>query len=388
MIEQKEIKFERGEFSIEGRTYIIPSCPELGFSCGYSIFVPKNCDKNTTLLMHCCNTGNDVPVHLEEANDIAKKSTYERPNPGMWFGNDLNMPVLIPIIPRVIGYYTQSLSRAVFKNDTSALIADNTKRSDKRKISSSEIDQIREQCKDLPLQVVNMIKNAKSFLQSLGIEVDDKVIIDGYSAGSKFANYFTALHPEVVKICICGGNSGLGILPLKELNGQKIQYPLGIADLPDFDYDAFCQIPQLYYIGTEDYNDPAMVECQYQTDNEGSYILNGGSRIPIMDNNGNVIPVLDESGRLQPRYTESYSQEEIGIIYNLLGKNPQTRFANQERIYLSLGINANFQRFPGDHNTVTQHHNGSYFPTNECVKDFIRSIIAQEKEKDMSSYQF
>ncbi len=380
MIEQKEIKFEKDGMIIEGVTYIVPSNPKSGYNCGYSIFVPKNCEKNTTLLMHSCNTGNNVPVHLEEANDIAKKSTYERPNPGIWFGSDLNMPVLIPLIPRIRGYYTQSLRRQVFKNDISALIEENAKRSDELKISTSEIKQIQEQCKDLPSQVANIIKSAKTFLKSIGINVDDKVIAEGYSAGSQFANYFTALHPELVKACICGGNSGLGILPLKELGNQELQYPLGIADIPNFDYDAFCQIPQLYYIGTEDYNDPAMIEYECQTDSDGRYIIEHGSRVPIMDENGNVIPILDRNGKIQPRYKESYSQEEIEIIYNYLGKNPQVRFANQERIYSSLGINASFQRFPGDHNTVTQNHDGTYIFTNECIKDFIRSVIVQEKE--------
>ncbi|MDE5539848.1 MAG: hypothetical protein K2J20_05125 [Bacilli bacterium] len=380
MIEQKEVKFENDGILIEGTTYIIPPNHEFGYNCGYSIFVPKKCEKNTTLLMHSCNTGNNVPIHLEEANYIAKKSTYERPNPGMWFGSDLNMPVMIPLIPRIEGYYTQSLRRKVFLSDISGLIEDNTKRNDERKISEEEIKQIQEQCKDLPSQVANMIKSAKIFLQSIGINVDDKVIAEGYSAGAQFANYFTALHPELVKACICGGNSGLGILPLRELNGQKLQYPLGIADISNFDYDAFCQTPQLYYIGTEDYNDPAMIECQYLTDNEGRYIVNHGSRVPIMNENGNVIPVLDRNGKIQPRYPESFSKEEIEIIYNYLGSNSQTRFSNQERIYSSLGVNARFQRFPGNHNTVTQNHNESYFFTNECIKDFIRSVLAKEKE--------
>ena len=380
MVEQYEVKFEREGILIEGITYIIPPSIELGYNCGYSIFVPKNCDKNTTILMHSCNTGNNVPIHLEEANEIAKRSTYERPNPGMWLGNDLNMPVLIPLIPRIEGYYTQSLRRQVFKNDISGLIQDNANRSDERKISEEEIKKIQEQCQNLPSQVANIIKSAKSFLQSIGIEVDDKVIAEGYSAGSQFANYFTALHPELVKACICGGNSGLGILPLKELNNQKLQYPLGVADISNFNYEMFCQIPQLYYIGTDDYNDPAMVECQYKRDYDGNYILEHGSRVPIMNENGNVIPVLDKSGKIQPRYKESFSQEEIEIIYNYLGSNPQVRFANQERLYSSLGVNASFQRFPGNHNTVTQNHNGTYIFTNECIKDFIKKVIDQEKE--------
>lgn len=374
MVEQKEVKFVRDAVLIEGTIYIVSPNPDLGYNLEYSIFVPKKCENNTTLLLHCCNTDNDVPIHVKDAIEIARRSTYERPNLGMRFGNELNMPVMIPLIPRIVGYYTQALGRQVFKNDITGLIEDNAKRSVQWKLFEGESDQIREQCRDLHLQVVNMIKNAKSFLQEIGINIDDKVIIEGYSAGSKFANYFTALHPEAVKACICGGNSGLGILPLKEFDGHELLYPLGVTDIPNFDYEAFCQIPQLYYIGTEDYSDPAMIECVYQTDRDGRYVIKNGTRVPVLDKSGNVIPVFDKSGRLQPRYSDSFSREEIEIIYNCLGKNPQVRFANQEKVYSSLGINASFQRFPGDHSTISQNR------TYESVKDFIKSVIVQEKK--------
>ncbi len=386
MMEQKPVKFTMRDIVIEGMTYLLPPNPEEGYSCGYSVFVPKDCENHTTLIMHSCNTGSEVPVHLEEANEIAKRSTYERPNPGMWFGNDLHMPVLIPIIPRIQGYYTQGLGSRVFHNDVSYLIADQERRADDEKLSEQEIQMVQEQCRDLPLQVANMIQSAKRFLFSIGITVDEKVIAEGYSAGSKFANTFTALHPELIKACICGGNSGLGILPISEYHGQVLNFPLGVADLSSFDREAFCQIPQLYYIGTEDYNDPAMYKCNFQKDSEGRFLKDEeGRRIPITDERGRIIPVLDEFGRLQPRYPENYTQEEIEQIHSLLGENPQTRFAHNEAIYTALGIHATFRRFPGTHNSVTRRHNGSYIYTNECVKDFIRTVLTQEKGLENSA---
>ena len=107
--------------------------------CGFSIFVPIGFDKDTTLIMSSCNTGNNVPIHLTEANEIARKSTYERPNPGMWFGSDLNMPVMIPLIPRVVGYYTQALGSRVLHNDVSLLIEDQDRRSNDEKLSEEAI---------------------------------------------------------------------------------------------------------------------------------------------------------------------------------------------------------------------------------------------------------
>lgn len=245
--------------------------------------------------------------------------------------------------------------------------------------------QVQEQCRDIPTQVMNMIESAKLFLQSLGINVDEKIVVEGYSAGSKFANCFTAIHPEIVKACICGGNSGLGILPITEYKGQQLNYPLGVADIPYFDYDTFCQIPQLYYIGTEDYNDPAMPKTTYKVDSDGNYMLDtNGNRIPQTNEKGMIVPLLDETGKMQPRYAENYTQNEFEIIQQLLGENPQTRFTNNEEVYLSLGINATFQRFPGYHNSVTQNHDGTHYYTNEIVKNFIKSILNRTENLENS----
>lgn len=262
MIVEKNIKFERGDFITEGTTYIISPNHEKGFLCGYAVFVPKDGETDTTLILHSCNTGNNVPVHLDEANIIARESTYRHVDYGFWLRVDLRMPILVPLIPRVQCYYTQALGSRVLHNDVSFLIEDQERRDEKDKLSEEEIIQIQEQCRDLPNQVANMIKSAKIFLVSKGITVDDKVIAEGYSAGAKFANGFTILHPELVKACVCGGNTGLGILPLSEYKGQELKYPLGVSDLPNFDKDAFCNVPQLYYMGTEDYNDPAVLKMK------------------------------------------------------------------------------------------------------------------------------
>ncbi len=379
MIESKKVKFEKNNTVIDGTTYLIPPNPNEGYKCGYSIFVPKNCEQNTTLIMHSCNTGNNVPIHLEEANEIVKKSTYERPNFGMNLGNDLNMPVLIPLIPRVRSYYTQTLGSMVYHNDVSILLEDQARGNEEEKLSKQEIRMIQEQCQDIHIQVVNMIKSSRLFLQSLGITIDTKVIVEGYSAGSKFANCFTALHPELVKACIGGGNSGLGILPIIEYKGQKLNFPLGVADVPNFDYDAFCQIPQLYYIGTEDDNDPAMYKCNFKMNANREFLRDEENKlIPVTDESGKIIPVLDGNGRLQPRYLENYTQQEIEQIHSLFGENPQIRFANNEAMYTALGVNATFKRFPGTHNTVNQNC------IKECVKNFIRNVNVQEKQFDNS----
>lgn len=371
---------------IEGTTYLIPPNPEYGYLCGYSLFIPKGCEKDTTLIVHSCNTGGrglkkgSTAYHLDEANEVAKISTYDL-NPGIWFGSDLKMPVLIPIIPRVADYYTHALGSEVLHNDVSGLIKAQEERNDEEKLSDKEIAQIQKQCWNITEQLVNMIKSSKLFLEQLEITIDDKVITEGYSAGSKFANLFTALHPEIVKACVCGGNSGLGILPISEYKGQILNYPLGVANIPNFDAESFKKTPQLYYIGTEDYNDPAMPKCDFKTDEKGNEIKDSeGNKIPVTDEKGNIIPILDDFGHIQPRFNANYTQTEIEQIHNLLGSNPQVRFDNNQRLYNALGVNAVFRKFPGTHKTVTNNHDGEYVYTNECVKDFIRNVLKKEKE--------
>lgn len=367
---------------LKGQTFIFPADPDKGFNCEYSLFIPDGCQFDTTLLMYGCNTASNVPIHLEDANRIARDSTTKDKTNGMWLGYDLKMPVLTPLFPRVEGYYTQALGSQVLHNDVSTLIADQERRKPEDRLSLEEISKIQEQCKDMPGQLVNMIKSSRDFLNKTGIKVDEKVIAAGYSAGSKFANGFTALHPEMVKGLIAGGASGLGILPLKELNGQTLNYPLGVADITNFNEELYKSIPQLYYIGNRDQNDPAMVKCNFEVSQDGSYVESSefGGKKPLLDVNGNVIPKLDSNGEIQARHKENYTQSEIIQIHTLLGSNPQTRFDNSQKLYTSLGVNAEFKKLDGDHNSVSRIENGISV-THETEVSFIKSVLAKEKKK-------
>ena len=73
----------RDEF---GTVYIVLPNTEKGFNCGYSLFIPTGCNIDTTLLVHCCNTGgygvtdgvldsSKRAIHLDEANEAAKISS-------------------------------------------------------------------------------------------------------------------------------------------------------------------------------------------------------------------------------------------------------------------------------------------------------------------------
>lgn len=347
---------------IKGKIYFIPPNPDKGFNFGYSIFIPEGCQTNTTLLFHATNTGgcgvvdgklarNKPAYTLEEGEEAAKLESYY-PYEAFWSGFDLKMPVITPIIPRIYGYYTHALGSMVFNNDVSVLREYNNRRPKDAKLTEEQIIEVQEKCYDIPSQVVNMVKDAQDMLVGLGINVDEKVIMEGYSAGSMFSNYFTALHPEMVKACISGGTLGLSIMPLEKLDGEELKFPLGIADIPYFDLDEFKKIPQFYYTGDEDYNDPAEINEEAK-----------------------------KRGEFTPKHPDCYSTKETKIIHEILGDNIQIRFDNCQRIYQQLGINAFFQKFPGNHKSIIQQKDSNgYQLVHEKIKKFIIQVLQKEKE--------
>ena len=349
-----------------GRNYIIPANPKKGFLFAYALFVPEGCELDTTLLVHCINTGGagitdgkldrtKPAISLSEGEEAAKLESFKG-NEAVYCSNDLKMPLLTPLFPRIRGFYTHSLGSKVYNNNLSYLKEVNSTPSQYKQLSNEELDFIQERCRDLPSQLVNMVEDAKEYLKTLGISIDSKIIIEGYSAGSKFANLFTALYPSIVKACIGGGIGGLGILPVSTISDQELKFPLGIADIPDFDLDAFKVVAHYYYIGEQDNNDPAEVKS------------------------------VGTDGELIPLYPECYTNHETTQIHTLLGRNIQDRFNHNKKVYEQFGINAVFQKFYGDHRTINvlQDTKTGKYIIHESIIEFIKNVL--EKEKELSEY--
>lgn len=254
-----------------------------------------------------------------------------------------HLPMIIPVIPRIIGLDTSYLGAGVYHNDFSK-----TKiYIDKGMCQLTYADL--EYFKDIHKQVCLMIENALGFLRELGYNPKDKVIMEGYSAGSKFANFFTAIHPSLVKMLIGGGTAGLMIRPLKELNSYKLNYPVGINDLPEFDFEGFKIIQQFYFIGLEDANDVAIPKFKIDPVNKDEC----GNSIPLLDEFGNRVYETLENGDYEAFYQEGYySKYDINAINKGISDNIQTRFDNARKIYEELGINAEFKKYPGNHKNV------------------------------------
>jgi len=108
-------------------------------------------------------------------------------------------------------------------------------------------------------QVNLMIDKLIDDLSHDGYNVQDKVFIEGFSAGCMFAQRYTIIHPERVKAMAgeqCGGSL---VMPFQEIDGEKVNWPLGINDFESllgfqFDEGSYKEVPHFIYIGDKDVN--------------------------------------------------------------------------------------------------------------------------------------
>lgn len=206
---------------------IIDKDEEKGFNWDYILYMPKEIS-SSNLLVIPNNTGtvdDDILVHRANAIGLAEWKSR--------LADDLGVPLLVPIFPRSESHadiYTHALDR-------NALITDI------------------EDMKKLDMQLIAMIDDSRDYLKENDVELDEKILMWGFSASGDFVDRFTFLHPELVKAATLGGCDNM--IPLKELNGENLPYPIGIYDYEDitgreFDKDAFESVSRYSYKGSND----------------------------------------------------------------------------------------------------------------------------------------
>jgi pimeloyl-ACP methyl ester carboxylesterase len=95
-------------------------------------------------------------------------------------------------------------------------------------------------------------------LRGNDVAVDEQVYMMGFSSPGMFAHRFAMLHPTRVKALWLGGH-GPAPLPIWELNGYPLNYPLGPGNLQalsgaPFDFEAYRTIPHFVCVGENDTN--------------------------------------------------------------------------------------------------------------------------------------
>ncbi|VXC15756.1 conserved hypothetical protein [Flavobacterium sp. 9AF] len=248
------------EFHKSDTLFIIKKNPEKEFYHDYILFVPREVplNKKTYLLVEPNNTGrpsDSIEVHKKYAIDLASVSSV-----GNNISTMLKIPLLVPVFPRPSSYeliYTHALDRDVMLEKSLEL-------------------------KRLDLQLLAMINDAKIVLNKMGIKVDSKVFMNGFSASATFTNRFSFIHPHAIKALAIGGFNGELMLPQDKINDTKLNYPLGLNDFSDlfdkkFDIDSYKQIPQFIYMGKLDENDAVQFDDAY-SENERQIINNNIGR--------------------------------------------------------------------------------------------------------------
>lgn len=215
---------------------LIPAKPEKGFHYPYYLNIPQKTDKSDykRLIVEPNNTGsvNDsLGLHADYAKLDASGASL-----GGWLGETLNMPVLVPVFPRPLtnweDNYYHTLSRDVMLQESG---------------DGQRVD----------LQLIAMIKDAQELLASNGIKLEKKVFMTGFSASGQFVNRFTVLHPEWVRAVFHGGFT---MYPIDNIDGNKLNFPLGVADIEEivgtaFNPDEYKEVAQFVYTGDLDRND-------------------------------------------------------------------------------------------------------------------------------------
>ena len=177
------------------------------------------------------------------------------------------------------------------------------------------------------LKVKSCIEDAMDFARELcpGIQLQDKVVLSGYSASATFAQRFALAHPEIVDKCVTGGAAGAIPVPTKELG-----YPLGIRDYEqlfgkEFNEEAYRKIQFAYYVG------------EYEAERPGFWDRNGREiRKDIRDRIVNVgdveMPMADQSYR-----GKSVSPEEGKKQRRIFGEELNERFIRTLKQLVEMG---------------------------------------------------
>lgn len=225
----------------------IDADPNSGFHYPYFLHIPDAVHgrESVPILVETTNMPgpiDDFGAHLEQAQKRANEGVGRR------IADALELPFLHPVFPRPVSepvdwlHYTHALDP-----ETMQIEGDPLERIDR--------------------QLLQMVTDAQRRLSEEEIQTRDRFIMNGFSASAKFANRFSALHPEKLISVSAGGLDGTMILPKEEAavpihwrDTVELEYPVGTANTEEltgkpFDLDAFRDVHQFLYLGEDDDSD-------------------------------------------------------------------------------------------------------------------------------------
>lgn len=266
------------KIEIKDESYIIrvPAMPERGFNFPYLLRVPSKAsvnkvenkrDKNYLIVETVNDIGVDNYIEIL-ANRVMKD--IDR-NYGTFYAETLGLPMIMPVIPRTNATYLESYNgdkywAAVYEQalDRDSIFLEELIKSPetgsflKEYYKSFNLNP--ESLYRLDKQVLSMMEHAVDYINKGEIKVESKIIFTGFSASAVFAQQFSSLYPEKVKMLIAGGSIKDTVIPATTYKGEKLIYPIGVAEHEKitgkpFDLKAYNNIAQISYMGDKDVND-------------------------------------------------------------------------------------------------------------------------------------
>lgn len=227
--------------------------------------------------------------------------------------------------------------------------------------------QLSKECFDLPKddllyrvdeQIVRMIAKTKNMvLNEFGINLDNKIFLNGYSSSGVFAQRFSLLHPEMIDTVCIGGASGSIPVPSDDLD-----YPLGVKDYEElmgkkFDFEQYKDIKFRYYVG--EYETFKKSNCRY-----------------------------DDNGEFAPMHDMSYFNRSVPVDVGkkqreLFGKDMFERANRTVQVLKSLGLNIEHHIIKGRGHNNYKDIVGVNELGDRFITDSYRDFIEENKNRKM-----
>lgn len=237
--------------NVYSKTIVVKANPEKGFHFPYLLKTSKKTVDANYMVVESNNTGSGNSI--KGMTSKAKKSLSWVL--GSSISKKLNYPMLMPVFPFGTSalmqnkYYFPQLDSDVLKID-------------------------KDKYRRIDLQLIAMIDDAREkLLKENNQNINEKVIMVGFSSSSLFSARFTFLHPDRVSVAIGGGIGGLLPVPADKINGIEAIYPIGTYDFENitgtkFNLEEYKKTPQFYYQGTKDKSNPFRRGAEDLTDEE------------------------------------------------------------------------------------------------------------------------
>ncbi len=237
--------------NVYSKTIVVKANPEKGFHFPYLLKNSKKTVDANYMVVESNNTGSGNSI--KGMTSKAKKSLNWVL--GASISKKLKYPMLMPVFPFGTSalmqnkYYFPQLDSDVLKID-------------------------KDKYRRIDLQLIAMIDDAREkLLKENNQNINEKVIMVGFSSSSLFSARFTFLHPDRVSVAIGGGIGGLLPVPADKINGIEAIYPIGTYDFENitgtkFNLEEYKKTPQFYYQGTKDKSNPFRRGAEDLTDEE------------------------------------------------------------------------------------------------------------------------